>query len=116
MPIDRDKTLKRLAITLNQIAESAGDIARHRNAIAALNDAGRDSGLAQKMLAYAAHMQAINVVEQQRLERMLASADNALNDSQAAGGAVRRENTPTPPSGHIRMLPFVDRCKHGFTK
>lgn len=80
MPIDRDKILKQLAITLNQIAETAGDIARHQGAIAALNGNGQSANLAQKMLAYIEHMQAINVAEQQRLERLLANAAAAAAD------------------------------------
>ena len=79
MPIDRDKILKQLAITLNQIAEAAGYIARHQGAIAA-NGNGQNANLAQKMLAYIEHMQAINVAEQQRLERLLANAANAAAD------------------------------------
>ena len=84
MPIGRDKLLKQLATTLNQIAESAADIARHQAAIAVLNGSGRDASLAQKMLAYAEHMQAINVAEQQRLERMLANASHGAEDQAIA--------------------------------
>ena len=71
MPVDREKTLKRLAIILSQIAETADDIARHQAAIAVLNRNGQGANLAQKMLAYVEHMQAINVAEKQRLERLL---------------------------------------------
>jgi hypothetical protein len=56
MSVDREKLLKRLAITLNQIAETADDIAWHQAAIAALNGNGQGANLAQKMLAYAEHM------------------------------------------------------------
>ena len=80
MPIDRNKILKHLAITLNQIAETADDIARHQAAITALNGNGQDAALAKKMLAYAEHMQAINVGEQQRLEKLLGNAANDAAD------------------------------------
>jgi len=80
MPINRDKILKQLAVTLNQIAETADDIARHQAAIAALNGNGQNAALAQKMLAYAEHMQAINVAEQLRLERLLGNAANDAAD------------------------------------
>jgi hypothetical protein len=71
MPIDREKILKKLARVMNQVAESEETVNRHRKAVAELESDGQDASLAQKMLKYAEHVQAIHLVEQRRLEKML---------------------------------------------
>ncbi|HTH34973.1 MAG TPA: hypothetical protein VL976_11420 [Xanthobacteraceae bacterium] len=69
MSVDREKLLKRLAITLNQIAETAEDIARHQAAIAALNGTARAPTWRRR--GWPMPSTCINVAEQQRLEKAL---------------------------------------------
>ena len=71
MSIDREKILKQLAHILNQVAEGEENVARHRQAVAELERNGRDASLTRKMLAYAEHVQKMNVAERQRLEQIL---------------------------------------------
>jgi len=71
MPIDREKILKLLAHVMNQLAEGGENVARHRKSVAELERDGQDASLAQKMLKYAAHVQSMNLAEQQRLEKLI---------------------------------------------
>ena len=71
MPIDREKILKLLAQVMNQLAEGEENVARHRKSVAELERDGQDASLAQKMLKYAAHVQSMNLAEQQRLEKLV---------------------------------------------
>jgi GTP cyclohydrolase II len=71
MSIDREKILKQLARVMNQVAESEETVARNRKAVAELERDGRDVSLATKMLKYLEHVRSINLVEQQRLEKIL---------------------------------------------
>lgn len=71
MSIDREKILKQLARVMNQVAESEDTVARHRKAVTESEDDGQGVSLALKMLQYVEHVHAINLTEQQRLEKML---------------------------------------------
>ena len=71
MFIDREKILKQLARAHNQAAEGDGSLARHRKDIADLERDDQDASLVRKMLAYAEHVQNMNLAERQRLEQIL---------------------------------------------
>jgi hypothetical protein len=71
MSIDREKILKQLARVMNQVAESEETVARHRKVVVELERDGQDASLARKMLNYAEHVHSNNLVEQQRLEKVL---------------------------------------------
>jgi hypothetical protein len=71
MSIDREKILRQLAHVHNQVAEGDRSVARHRQAVAELERNGHDASLARKMLAYAEHVQKMNLAERQRLEQIL---------------------------------------------
>ena len=71
MSIDRQKILKQLARVMNRVAENTETVARNRKTVAELERDGQDVTLATKMLKYIEHVQSINLVEQQRLEKML---------------------------------------------
>jgi hypothetical protein len=70
MSIDREKILSQLARVHNQATGDDGSLARHRKAVAELERNGQDASLARKMLAYAEHVQTMNLAERQRLERI----------------------------------------------
>jgi hypothetical protein len=78
MSIDREKILRQLARVHNQAAEGDGSLARHRKAVAELERDGQDASLARKMLAYAEHVQSMNLAERQRLEKMLGEKIDGL--------------------------------------
>jgi hypothetical protein len=78
MSIDCEKILRQLAHVHNQVAESDGSLARHRNAVAELECNGQDAGLARKMLAYAEHVQAMNHAERQKLKGILGERTDEL--------------------------------------
>jgi hypothetical protein len=71
MSISREKILRQFAHVHNQAAEGDGSLARHRKAVADLERDGQDASLARKMLAYAEHVQNMNLAERQKLEQIL---------------------------------------------
>jgi hypothetical protein len=70
MSIDREKILRQLTHVHNQVVGGDGSLARHRKSVAELERNRQDASLARKMLKYAEHVQAMNLTERQKLERI----------------------------------------------